>query len=261
MIPPAVPFAVIARALIARLSTVTSSQLGILRELEHAAATRRCRLEAQLCVPLYRSSRDRGDCAQDDATVGLAWATDAVPPAHNYLGKLPSDMRPRLCDCFQHADAKALRAASCASQEIVRITPENKWRAHWDVGIERAILMSLCSAENAGNGWELLDGWGSDRPVGDWHGVKTNSEGFVCQLICAHSNLRGRVLPALGNLVHLTDLVLNHNQLHGPSNPVPRSDIVESPRRRIPGPSESRNSVFRARVYATSSISSNPVPP
>lgn len=93
-----------------------------------------------------------------------------------------------------------------------------------------------------GENWRRKDGWGSDQPVGQWYGVKTNQAGQVTHLQLTANRLRGArrrhcdgefkgncndsgccvlctvlgVIPAsIGQLAELRVLDLEHNALAG----------------------------------------------
>ena len=67
-----------------------------------------------------------------------------------------------------------------------------------------------------GPGWIEDDGWMSDRPIGQWHGVTTGPDGHVTALDLASSNLAGMIPTELGRLSHLETLHLQWNRLWGP---------------------------------------------
>ena len=66
-----------------------------------------------------------------------------------------------------------------------------------------------------GQGWIVNDGWLSDLPIGQWHGVTTDETGHVTELILSASDLAGPIPPELGNLTHLEVLNLERNSLEG----------------------------------------------
>ncbi|MDE2866443.1 MAG: Ig-like domain-containing protein [Gemmatimonadota bacterium] len=67
-----------------------------------------------------------------------------------------------------------------------------------------------------GQGWIEDDGWMSDRPIGEWHGVTTGPDGHVTALELASSHLTGSIPAELGRLSHLETLHLHWNRLRGP---------------------------------------------
>ena len=104
--------------------------------------------------------------------------------------------------------------------------------------MDRAALEALYNAANGAN-WTNSANWLSDRPLGEWHGVTTDSNGRVTRLelplnqlsgsipselgdltnlawlFLRDNQLRGSIPSELGNLINLTELVLNSNQLSG----------------------------------------------
>ena len=81
-------------------------------------------------------------------------------------------------------------------------------------GSDRAVLVALYHS-TGGADWDANTNWLSDRPIGEWHGVTTNSNGRVIQLDLPGNNLTGEIPPETGRLSNLTDLVLSNNQLTG----------------------------------------------
>ena len=79
---------------------------------------------------------------------------------------------------------------------------------------ERAALIALHDATNGVN-WTNKTSWGSDKPVGEWHGVTTDANGSVTALVLSDNGLSGAIPAALGNLGNLTRLVLYDNGLSG----------------------------------------------
>ena len=79
---------------------------------------------------------------------------------------------------------------------------------------ERAALKALYRSAG-GPGWTNRDGWLSDRPVGQWHGVETDATGRVIAVRLRENNLTGTLPAALGDLPHLETLDLDRNMLTG----------------------------------------------
>jgi len=73
---------------------------------------------------------------------------------------------------------------------------------------ERAALVALYEATDGAN-------WLSDRPLGAWHGVTTDSAGRVTSLVLTGNRLSGEIPPELGDLTDLTQLHLEVNELSG----------------------------------------------
>ena len=78
---------------------------------------------------------------------------------------------------------------------------------------DRAALVALYNATDGAN-WHTNTNWLSNVPLGDWHGVFTNS-GRVTTLILRDNRLSGSIPEELGDLSRLTRLALSSNQLTG----------------------------------------------
>eukprot|EP00903_Cladosiphon_okamuranus_P009878 g9383.t1 len=97
-----------------------------------------------------------------------------------------------------------------------------------DSRTDRAALMALYVATNGPpeesasfglvktGGWHKREGWGTSRPMGEWHGVTVDGRGRVIKLELAENNLRGPIPQELGRLAALTELDLSWNNLSGP---------------------------------------------
>ena len=79
---------------------------------------------------------------------------------------------------------------------------------------DKAALVALYEATD-GDNWTNNTHWLSDRPLGEWHGVTTNTYGRVTALNLSANQLSGQIPPELGNLYNLEDLYLGGNQLSG----------------------------------------------
>ena len=79
---------------------------------------------------------------------------------------------------------------------------------------DRAVLVALYHS-TGGSSWDANTNWLSDRPIGEWHGVATNSNGRVIELYLSFNRLTGEIPPELGGLSNLTGLFLHGNQLTG----------------------------------------------
>lgn len=63
--------------------------------------------------------------------------------------------------------------------------------------------------------WEVQTNWLTDKPYGEWHGVTTDSDGNVVELVLEGNGLGGYPTPLLDSLVHLKRLDLNSNFFDG----------------------------------------------
>ncbi|MYE54836.1 MAG: hypothetical protein F4X34_06525, partial [Chloroflexi bacterium] len=82
------------------------------------------------------------------------------------------------------------------------------------VATDRAALVAFYNATN-GDNWTSNTNWLSDKPLNEWHGVGTRSDGRVRYVILEGYNLTGSIPPEIGNLTALTDLRLSGNSLSG----------------------------------------------
>ncbi len=83
------------------------------------------------------------------------------------------------------------------------------------VEMDRAALLTLYEATDGPN-WADSGNWGSDAPLADWYGVRTDGHGRVTGLTLERNNLSGTLPAELGRLDALTVLALGGNGLRGP---------------------------------------------
>jgi len=79
---------------------------------------------------------------------------------------------------------------------------------------ERQALIEFYEALG-GPDWIEREFWGSDRPVGEWHGVTTDAEGHVVKLTVYDNNLTGQLPGAVSRLEYLQTLHLSFNKISG----------------------------------------------
>lgn len=79
---------------------------------------------------------------------------------------------------------------------------------------ERQALIEFYQAQG-GPDWIEREFWGSDRPVGEWHGVTTDADGYVVQMTIYDNNLTGPLSPAISRLERLHTLHLSFNKISG----------------------------------------------
>ena len=79
--------------------------------------------------------------------------------------------------------------------------------------VERAALVALYNALD-GDNWIHKDNWCSDKPVGEWYGIRT-LEGVVREIDLRENNLVGSLPEALSNLRNLSYLEMRGNHITG----------------------------------------------
>ena len=79
---------------------------------------------------------------------------------------------------------------------------------------DREALVELFHA-TGGPRWRNRTGWLSERPLGEWAGVRTNQAGRVVRLLLGGKGLVGALPCRLGTLTALKDLYLDNNRLEG----------------------------------------------
>lgn len=83
----------------------------------------------------------------------------------------------------------------------------------------REALIALYDAAGGAN-WRESANWGTDKPLDEWWGVKTDALGRVYHLNLASNNLSGTIPRALGDITSLAVLRLASNE--GLAGPLPR---------------------------------------
>ena len=82
------------------------------------------------------------------------------------------------------------------------------------VASDQAALVALYNATE-GESWTTRTNWLSGRPLDEWHGVTTDSDGRVTELNLSSNQLGGALPAELGDLTNLESLRLWDNQLTG----------------------------------------------
>ena len=79
------------------------------------------------------------------------------------------------------------------------------------VETDRAALVALYNATNGAN-WRRNDNWLSDKPIGEWYGVRVNDSGRVTSLLFANNKLDGPLPAELGSLSELDSVNMLRNK-------------------------------------------------
>ena len=75
---------------------------------------------------------------------------------------------------------------------------------------DRTALVALYDSTD-GDNWDNNDGWKTDAPLSEWHGVSASSAGTVSRLSLINNNLTGEIPSELGRLTNLEYLALVGN--------------------------------------------------
>ena len=78
----------------------------------------------------------------------------------------------------------------------------------------RSVLRALYRA-TGGEHWANNTNWLSNRPIGEWYGVKVNERGGITEVILYGSGLSGTIPPELAELKELEVLALGSSELTG----------------------------------------------
>ena len=78
-----------------------------------------------------------------------------------------------------------------------------------------AAVLARLHESAGGAGWTRSDGWLAGQPLSDWHGVVTDSLGYVRELDLSRNGLVGTLPSTLGDLSGLTALRIGGNALSG----------------------------------------------
>ncbi len=102
----------------------------------------------------------------------------------------------------------ALAAALCAALPVDAVAQDD------GAPSDRATLVALYDLTDGAN-WEHSTNWKTSAPLGTWHGVTTDADGWVTGLELNGNSLTGEIPAVLGNLSNLRRLELRGNALTG----------------------------------------------
>ena len=86
--------------------------------------------------------------------------------------------------------------------------------AQGSIATDRAALEALYDATDGPN-WTDSTNWKTSAPLGEWFGVRTDTDGRVRELFLLNNELTGAIPTELGRLTNLIHLSLSGNQLTG----------------------------------------------
>ena len=79
--------------------------------------------------------------------------------------------------------------------------------------ISEAALLETIYKTTYGESWTRSDNWCSDRPLSEWYGITTDSEGNVTSINLENNNLSGSLTMYLSSFAKLTDFNVNNNPI------------------------------------------------
>ena len=80
--------------------------------------------------------------------------------------------------------------------------------------ISEASLLETIYKTTKGDSWTRSDNWCSDRPLSEWYGITTDSEGNVTSINLENNNLSGSLTMYLSSFAKLTGFNIDNNQLN-----------------------------------------------
>ena len=80
--------------------------------------------------------------------------------------------------------------------------------------ISEASLLETIYKTTNGESWTRSDNWCSDRPLSEWYGITTDSEGNVTSINLENNNLSGSLKMYLSSFAKLTGFNIDNNQLN-----------------------------------------------
>ena len=104
---------------------------------------------------------------------------------------------------------QALVAAADDASVSIEATADNP---------DQAALEAFYEA-TGGPDWENNENWLTDAPLGEWHGVATDTSGRVVEMRLTSNGLSGRIPPEVGGLTSLQKLAIRYNPDLGGSIP------------------------------------------
>ena len=131
---------------------------------------------------------------------GRGWEDEERPPL-GPDGGLPAPVEPRL--------APPVPGTFRATEDAPNAD------AQGSIATDRAALEALYDATDGPN-WTDSTNWKTDAPLGEWFGVRTDTDGRVTEVQLLYNGLAGPLLPhALGTLSRLRIVYLQGNALTG----------------------------------------------
>ena len=129
----------------------------------------------------------------------------AVSSYTHYIAVAPNET-------YSHRKTQIVfRSKTSEMVDTLSIFQSGKEKKHYSTPQnDRDALVILFDAMN-GKEWNNQTNWGSNKPLNEWYGVETDTEGNVTQLYLWYNNLSGYIPDEIGYLKNLTHLVLSGN--------------------------------------------------
>ena len=131
---------------------------------------------------------------------GRGWEEEERPPL-GPDGRFPAPVEPRL--------APLVPGGFAPTEDAPRADVQGS------IETDRAALEALYDATDGPN-WTDGTNWKTGAPLGEWFGVRTDTDGRVTELQLGRNNLSGPIPQDLGNLTNLWLVILWWNDLTGP---------------------------------------------
>lgn len=130
-------------------------------------------------------------------------------------GALPLSLTSLSLQEFRYGDTGLCVPGDPAFRDWLASIPSREGTAPECPPLSDREVLEILYEMTGGADWTRNANWLSDRPLGEWHGVKTNGEGRVVELGLFGNNLKGRIPPDLAHLSMLRDLNISWNRLTG----------------------------------------------
>ena len=159
-------------------------------------------------VQLTAEVRDQNGQVMTGTGAAAAWSSSSVAVATVNASGLVTAAGPGTATITATAGGVLSSVVSGSAMVTVVAPPPS----------DRAILVALYDATGGPN-WTISRNWLTDAPLGDWHGVGTDGEGRVIELVLDRNGLKGRIPPVMGHLGSVRRLRFLGNELTGPIPP------------------------------------------
>lgn len=89
---------------------------------------------------------------------------------------------------------------------------EQQTNKEYQLAVEREALIAIYNALD-GDNWTNNENWCSDKPVGDWENVHTDSDGYVVSLQLSFIGATGDIPTQIGDLTNLVSLQIGDSEI------------------------------------------------